>query len=163
MNEDKLPMAWGPASTCTFWMAKVISLIETVRNSSMVLTVAGFVAEEAVKEQMDKEYPDGLDADGVPIGSWDRLERICQQEQAAYEEYVGIFDRWSDGQEYFLRACKLLHMISEANLVHLSALSEDTALDRFEVECGEAFNGLVQVCIAMMEMTRAKAPPPPSH
>ena len=156
-------MPWGPASTCTFWTAKVISLIETVRDSSMVLTVAGFVAEEAVNQEMEEEYPEGVDEEGVPISGWDRLDRICKQEQNAYEQYVGIFNRWPDSEEWFMRACKLLHMISEANMMHLVNLSEDTDLDKFEVECGEAFNGMVQVCIAMMEVTKSKAPPPPKH
>lgn len=141
----------GPETTETYWMGRVTSAIESIKNSSMVMFVSSYVASSAVEE----EYPDGVNPDtGEQIETMERLHLILEKEQAAFDEYITVLDSWATGDASFLKAGKLATMLAEANYLSLCQIPETDEDLIYARECAFEYAKIVKAIYAMYLKTR---------
>ncbi len=135
----------GPETTATFWMSRVVNHIRTIKDSPMVMLVAGYVAATTIE---DRHADEDLSAE-------EKLELILEAEHSAFNEYMRVLEDWSSGDKQLAKAARLSSMLAEANYLSIRSLEEVEGDDYMEyaAECAKEYSTLVKTAVAMLAKT----------
>ncbi len=138
----------GPETTATFWMGRVVNHIRTIKDSAMVMLVAGYVAETSVE---DIHGDEDLDPE-------DKLELILKAEDSAFNEYMRILEDWASGDKQLAKAARLSSMLAEANYLSIRSIEDagdESEYLEYAVECAKEYSVLVKTAASMLAKTTA--------